>query len=244
MCALGSGHAGLPRLSSPPVHTGRLQLTQVHRCVLACSPCLNGLVAAARTLLGDVYTLEVTPESSYGGGIQSIRTDHCSLHRAQCVDAAGCDCHALTGAPPTSFQVKVRNNTGCCSDTGGISQRQSRTWFQKLRKQHLLLLSQGGGGGSVAPNPTKCIPSNQLGLSLTTKKKTNCRPRYAWTSAERQPASSCCRSSANPSVSWPSTAVSCHQLSVNRRRLTDSCHRQPQARPWWEKKRGEGISYS
>ena len=35
------------------------------------------------------------------------------------------------------------NNTYCCSDKGVICKWRSRTWFQKLQQQHLVLLSQG-----------------------------------------------------------------------------------------------------
>ena len=46
MSALGSGRTCSPQLSSPTVHFVHFQHIQVHRCVPACFPSLNGLGCA------------------------------------------------------------------------------------------------------------------------------------------------------------------------------------------------------
>ena len=59
-----------------------------------------------------------------------------------------------TGPTPMYPQIDG-NNTYCCSDErgGGIHEGQSGTWFQKLRKQHLLLQVCKAGGGGVGTRP-------------------------------------------------------------------------------------------
>ena len=76
-------------------------------------------------------------------------------------------------------------------------------------------------------SPASAPPFPSLTRAVLSTKTKQCRcPR---TSAERQPMRSCCRSSANRRRLAVGEVPNLRRLSVNRRRLTESCHRQPPA---------------